>query len=65
MINVKFIEKYAEPLKVKRNAIITNFGYKEHFLYYIQEGLIRKHSYDEEGNEFTFDFISEGNFVSS
>ena len=65
MINVKFIEKYAEPLRVKRNAIITNFGYKEHFLYYIQEGLIRKHSYDEEGNEFTFDFISEGNFVSS
>ncbi len=65
MIDVKFIEEYAEPLKVKRKAIITNFGNKEHYLYYIQQGLIRKHGYDEKGNESTFDFISEGNFVNS
>lgn len=65
MIDIKFIEKHSERLKVKRKDIITNLGCKESYLYYVQKGLVRKYGYNNQGEEFTFDFVSEDDVVNS
>ena len=65
MIDITLIEKYAEPLNVKRKGAITNIGCRERYLYYIQKGLVRKYGYDDEGKEVTCDFVWEGDVVNS
>ena len=65
MITTEILHKYFVEASFKKNEFLTMEGAIEQFLYYIKSGVVRWFSYDNQGNEHSFDFAFSGDFANS
>lgn len=59
----KILEEFKE-IHVSKNQIIINLDSSVNDLYFIENGLIRTFYIDDKGNEITFDFYKNGEFIT-
>ena len=60
-----FIQKLSRELRMNAENTVLNVGQVADFLIFIEEGVLRMHEYDEQGNDVTKFFFQENQFVTN